>query len=90
MTEVFSYLAQIQYDEGIDPLDHAIECVKLYIDTWGEVHDARQENPATYPILSAWDATSDSFARRIIAQLLDAGWVVPKLEDLRTKGGDQG
>lgn len=80
MTEIDSALARDAYARGLDGLAIAETLIKIHISAVTAVHQARATNPTAFPTYG--DATPEETARRILADLLDAGWRPPDLECL--------
>ena len=85
MTEI-DYLAQLSYSAGRDPLDVAIERIRMIIETRDEIRDARATQPHAFPCYGR-DITPEHFARRALAWLLDAGWSPPDLSEVSSVTG---
>lgn len=64
------------YKQGIEPLDWAINCADTEITAWLHVCAGRSDNPASFPGYSP-DLSVAAVARRIIGNLLYAGWRIP-------------
>ncbi len=69
-------LARMAYDRGDDPLDYAIGQVALLTRAYLAVIVARAEKPAAFP---GWgdDTSLEHLARRVVGDLLAAGWTPP-------------
>jgi hypothetical protein len=75
-----SFLAEFAYGTGIDPIDYAAgHVIKSHVSVWLTVCLGREEDPASFPAYGP-DLTVDALARRIVGDLLDAGWTAPNLE----------
>lgn len=76
MTGDINALARISYESGIDPIDYAEGQILLLMKAHGRVMLARTLNPAAFPGFGI-ELTPEALARRIIGNLLDAGWTAP-------------
>jgi hypothetical protein len=70
-------MAKFAYDHGTSPLDWAERHVNDLIDVHITVWSSRLQDPATFPAYSL-DLTTEALARRILGELLDAGWTIPE------------
>jgi hypothetical protein len=70
-------LARLAYERGISPLDWAEGHVNQLIDVHIMVWSSRLQDPATFPGYPI-ELTTGALARRIIGELLDAGWTLPE------------
>ena len=74
-----SFLAEFAYGNGIDPIDYATaHVIEGHLKVYLGVRDARAVNPASFPIYDA-DLSTAVLARRILGDLLDAGWTPPEV-----------
>lgn len=74
-------LARWAYDHDQDPIDYAVtNVVKIHIDVWVTVCAGRMDNPASFPAYPA-DLSLEVLGRRILGDLLDAGWTAPQLTE---------
>lgn len=71
-------LARSAYSHGRDPIDWAITIAESAITVREEIIAARRVKPGAYPIFKL-SLEPGAFARRIVGQLLDAGWTPPEL-----------
>ena len=69
-------LAKFAYDRGIRLLDWAEGHITQIIDVHLTVWPSRLTDPGTFPGY-AIDLTTEALARRILGELLDAGWTPP-------------
>ena len=70
-------LAQWAYRHGTDPIDWATNSiVRNHISVYLTITAARAENPATFPGY-VLELTPEALSRRIVGDLLDAGWMPP-------------
>ena len=76
MTDDISTLARIAYDAGINPIDYAEEQVTLLIAVFQTLSEAGDEFGAA---VTTCELTAPSLARRILGNLLDAGWKTPEV-----------
>jgi hypothetical protein len=76
-----STLALYAYYLGRPPLDWAEKQVDVLIRVHQEVIAARAEDPGTFPGYCI-ELTTGALARRIIGELLDAGWTPPDAAEL--------
>ncbi len=76
MTSDIGVLAAFAYRNGKDPIDWAIELAEIQIGLRDEVVAGRIENPKSYPSYQL-DLSTGAVARRIVGDLLDAGWTPP-------------
>lgn len=68
--------ARAAYTEGVSPIEYAVQLAWTQMEVQAEVLVSRIDNPQAYPgYLLPLD--SDAVARRIIGELLDAGWSPP-------------
>ena len=74
-------LALYAYYLGRPPLDWAEKQVDVLIRVHQEVIAARAEDPGTFPGYCI-ELTTGALARRIIGELLDAGWTPPDAAEL--------
>jgi len=64
MTDI-DLLAQTAYDTGIDPIEYATQhVIRSHIDVW----------------LGGHEESTSVLSRRILGDLMDAGWTPPQLE----------
>jgi hypothetical protein len=83
-------LSAYAYEQGILPLDWAITSVNTEILAWTHVVIGRLENPESFPGYHP-DLTITALARRIVGNLLDAGWRIPGSTELTgTEPGTDG
>lgn len=78
MTTIDCALARTAYGEGEDPIDHAIFIAQTCIEVRDTISVARAAEPNAFPIFKL-SLETDAVARRIIGQLLDAGWIPPEV-----------
>jgi hypothetical protein len=79
MSEDISFLADFAYSHGTDPVDYAVEhVIEMHLKTYLTVREARAEDPASFPIYDAALSTA-VLSRRILGDLMDAGWVPPEV-----------
>jgi hypothetical protein len=64
------------YEQGTDPLDWGIACAETAITAHLHVCVGRAVDPASFPGYSR-DLSVEALARRIIGNLIDAGWRIP-------------
>lgn len=78
MTDI-NFLARFAYTNGIDPIDYAAHgIIQAHVDVHLAICAGRAENPASYP--GYWrDLTTAALSRRILGDLLDAGWTPPEV-----------
>ena len=76
MTDDISGLARLSYEMGVDPLDYAERQIQILIEVHATVEASRAVAPETFPGFSP-DLSLDALARRILGNLLDAGWEPP-------------
>lgn len=69
-------LAAYAYSIGVDPIDHAVQIAQINLDVYITVCAARYENPAAFPGYDP-EPRIEKTARRIVGELLDAGWTPP-------------
>ncbi|MGI5182239.1 hypothetical protein ACQEVZ_38695 [Dactylosporangium sp. CA-152071] len=76
MSDDIDPIARLAYAEGTSPIDWAINLAFWQIEVRTDVVASRQRDPNAYP--SYHLALDDqAVARRIIGNLLDAGWTPP-------------
>lgn len=74
------FLAQFAYDHGTDPVDYAIEnVIEGHLKVYLTVLAARVMDPAGFPIYDP-DLSTAVLSRRILGDLLDAGWTPPEVK----------
>jgi len=73
-------LARMAYEHGENPLDYAERQLEILITVHLMVMAARSEDVASFPGYPA-DLGFASLARRILGDLLDAGWTMPGSAD---------
>lgn len=71
-------LAAQRYASGADAIDVAAERVAGHLETRDEVIASRVDRPGSFPLYGPSD--KDTIARRIVANLLNAGWSPPTPE----------
>ena len=76
MTDDINGLARFAYDIGINPVDYAEGDIEALINAHFMVAASRAIEPGTFPGYSI-ELTTDALARRILGNLLDAGWHPP-------------
>lgn len=70
-------IARMSYESGRDPVEFAETCiVRNHLDVYLSITSARAEDAATFPGYLL-ELTPGALARRIIGDLLDAGWTSP-------------
>ena len=79
MTDI-CFLARFAYDSGMDPIDYAAcAVIQSHVDVQLAVCAGRADNPANFP--GYWrDLTTAALSRRILGDLLDAGWKPPEVK----------
>jgi hypothetical protein len=83
---------QFAYDGGADPVEHAVYLAQTQIECRNEIRDARWYNHRAYSIFKG-DLGDEATARRIVADLLNAGWAPPVIQSAETgsqPNGQQG
>lgn len=78
MTDDIDALARILYESGIDPIDYAEGQILLLMEAHGRVMLARTLHPAAFPGFGI-ELTPEALARRIIGDLMNAGWKPPEV-----------
>lgn len=76
MTDDINGLAKVAYEAGVDPLLWAEKLVGELIDVHLEVMVAREADPKAFPGFPI-ELTLGALSRRILGDLLDAGWTPP-------------
>jgi len=76
MSDDINALARISYESGVDPIDFAEGDVAMLIEAHARVAVTRIFEPGSFPGYSV-EMTIDALARRILGNLLDAGWQPP-------------
>lgn len=76
MSGDYDALAMYAYHQGTPPMDWAEKRVVQLIEVHQMVAASRAQNPATFPGYCI-ELTPSALARRILGELLDAGWVCP-------------
>jgi hypothetical protein len=72
-------IARMSYERGQDPVEFAETCImQNHLDVYLTIVSSRAEDPATFPGY-ALELSPQATARRIIGDLLDAGWLSPTL-----------
>lgn len=69
-------LARVAYRHGRDTIDWAIHLAKNEIEVRETILAARAEDPNAFPGY-VLELTHEAVARRIVGNLLDAGWKPP-------------
>ena len=78
MTDI-SFLAEFAYDQGVDPIDYAVHgVIESHVDVNLTIRAARAENPVSFPGYWA-DLSTAALSRRILGDLMDAGWTPPEV-----------
>jgi hypothetical protein len=68
---MIGFLAQFAYDTGMTALDYAeVNVIRAHVDTF--------LNPGTFP--GEVNPATAILARRILGDLLDAGWTPPEVD----------
>jgi hypothetical protein len=76
-TSDIDVIARMSYERGRDPIEYAEACiVRNHLDVYLTIITSRAEDPATFPGYLL-ELTPEALARRIIGDLLDAGWASP-------------
>lgn len=75
MTDI-AWIHQVAYDQGKDPVEHAVEHVAMFVELAEVIRADRVTDPDSFPGYGP-DVSFDHFARRIVGGLLDAGWTLP-------------
>ena len=71
MTDI-NLLAQVAYDTGIDPVTYATDhVIQSHVEIYLAVRDLAAENGIVLPMTTA------NLSRRILGDLMDAGWTPP-------------
>lgn len=79
MTDDICFLARFAYDHGENPIDYAVTgVIQTHIDVFVSVVAARVENPEAFPGY-VLEMTTAALSRRIVGDLLDAGWTPPEV-----------
>lgn len=71
-----SGLAKYAYAHGQDPVDYAEDLIAILIRVHATVAADRLDNPASWPGYDIPEGI-EPLARRILGELLDAGWTIP-------------
>lgn len=73
------FLARFAYRNGMDPIDYAVHgVIESNIDAHLTIRAARAMNSESFP--AYWrDLTTAALSRRILGDLMDAGWTPPQL-----------
>jgi len=71
-----NFLARFAYALGTDALTYAEGHIRTLIEVHNEVWYSRAEDPAAFPGYCI-ELTFEALARRILGDLLDAGWTCP-------------
>jgi len=80
MSDDIDPISRIRYQEGVDPIEHAVYLVAIDLDI-RELVLTGQVHPGV-PI-ALLDQSDEAYARRIIGKLMDAGWSPPDVLSLR-------
>ena len=78
MSSDICFLARFAYSHGQDPIDYASSLVQMHIEVNLMVRAARYEDPATFPGYLL-DLSLEALSRRVIGDLMDAGWTPPEV-----------
>lgn len=73
------WIHRCAYRHGVDPIDNAIDAVTTFLHAADAISAARRDNPASFPLSGPEAVTHGYWARRIVGELLDAGWTPPDL-----------
>lgn len=80
-------LSKAVYADGTHPIEWAETTVEMHIDTFGQIVDARAENPDSHPGYFL-ELTVPALARRIVGALMEAGWKPPTVPAPADATGD--
>lgn len=81
MTEDIGFLARFAYEHGEDPIDYATQgVIQIHVESWLMICAARAESPASFPGYTL-ELSPAALSRRILGDLLDAGWTPPALAE---------
>jgi hypothetical protein len=76
-----AFLARFAYGNGVDPVDYAtVNVIEGHLNVYLTVLAARVMNPASFPVYDA-ELSTAVLARRILGDLMDAGWSPPALAE---------
>jgi hypothetical protein len=74
-----AFLARFAYDQGTDPIDYAtVNVIEGHLQVYLTVLAARVVDPASFPIYDP-ELSTAVLSRRILGDLLDAGWTPPEV-----------
>ncbi|MET7752596.1 hypothetical protein [Micromonospora sp. NPDC005367] len=71
-----SSLSQAAYAAGVHPIEWAVHLARSQMEVQAEVLGSRAANPEAHPGYLL-PLTDDAVARRIVGELLNAGWQPP-------------
>jgi hypothetical protein len=80
-------IARSAYANGTDPVDWAVTLAQVQIETAATILITREHTPGAYPQFRG-ELTAEAVARRIVGELLDAGWTPPTLADRCARCGN--
>jgi hypothetical protein len=69
-------LHRLAYECGVDPIDNAVSAVEALMCGGQAITDARRQDPPLFP---GCDISAAHLARRVVGELLDAGWTPPAI-----------
>jgi hypothetical protein len=79
MSSDIAFLARFAYAHGTDPLDYAIEhVIQTHITVYLTVCASRYADPSTFPGYDP-ELSVAVLSRRILGDLMDAGWRPPEV-----------
>ena len=78
MTDI-SFLAEFAYGNGVDPIDYATgHVIETHVNVYLTVLANRIADPSTFPGYDP-ELSTAVLSRRILGDLLDAGWTPPEV-----------
>lgn len=81
MTEI-EPLHRYAYRSGTDPIEYAVTVACMQIEAANEIRAARARRPDAYPVFKG-SLSDDATARRVVAELMNAGWTPPSEDAIR-------
>lgn len=69
-------LSRIQYEHGADPIEWAVKLISFDLEARDLIASGQIKHGVA---LTLMDQSDESYARRIVAKLLNAGWTPPQV-----------
>jgi hypothetical protein len=79
VSEDIGFLARFAYSHGTNPIDYATEhVIETHVSVFLTVMASRITDPGTFPGYP--DLSTAILSRRILGDLMDAGWTPPEVK----------